>query len=212
MQQIECNFSDENYNLEPEFSQTWKNLREEEKNILKIGKDNEDPSPLSKSLLDILNKSQDMNFENENFHQKVVTELEKQVSQMRKDWLKETENMMKKWNSKLNKQKEIYEQYLSDIRDCYHQDRKNLEDRIKQLQEQEQNLNNNSSISGVSKEMSMMHLVEQLALMANKYSDLKISSNEEITKLKAKITKFGVEKLKQKEINCQLKSELEKWK
>ncbi|CAI2384084.1 unnamed protein product [Moneuplotes crassus] len=150
--------------------------------------DHKEASPLRKSVLDIFNSSRNGDQSAEEIHQEVIQQLEKQLHRMRSDCEEETQAIKDECQKELDEQREKYEQHLKSITECHQVEKTRLEERIQSLQENECSCAGDSYISSASKEMSMFHLTDQLALMANKYSDLKISTNQEILALKAKIS------------------------
>lgn len=93
MQQMKCYFNGKIKHLEYELAQSRINFDQKEINELKTNQILEKRPQLNKSLVDILNKSQNGNLKYENFNEEVITELENQLNQMRKECLNETENM-----------------------------------------------------------------------------------------------------------------------
>jgi hypothetical protein len=138
---------------------------------------------ISKCLLDILNSSREQNIVDEIFHQEVVFQLEKQLSDMRHECLRENENIRTECKRDLYSQKIQYEKYLAEIKQCHNEEKDLLEKRIDDLQNNKRKLVDNSFTSDASRELSMLHLIEQLTLMTEKYSDLKIQTHTEIADL-----------------------------
>jgi hypothetical protein len=215
---VRTHFNSKIKKLEMQLSLSQKAL-ESKKTILNNFKEQlrvESPK-LSKSLLDLLNNSRNGRVEEyESFHQEVVFELEAQLNRMRKECLEEVEEVRRKLKEEIGRQKEKYEGYLKEIKECHQMERTSLENRISRLQAENVELKSNrhpsmdsSFQSDVSKELSMTHLVQQLTEMTSKYSDLKIKSNRDIANIKDKNSQLMTElkDVKEKADKFKLKSD-----
>ncbi|CAI2383211.1 unnamed protein product [Moneuplotes crassus] len=166
--------------------------------------------PLSDSVLELLNSSRSVDKNEQEVHQKVVQELEKQLNKMREEYFKETQNIKDQCQKELDDQKEKYEAHLQEIKQWHQLEKTNLEDRIQRLQDADSSCAGDSYISTTSKEMSVFHLTDQIMSLNNKYSDLKISSSQEIGCLQNKIDNLLEELTKKKEENDTMRERLKK--
>ena len=82
---VKDQYNDRIQSLENKLAQSNESLKEKETILHKMENEKEGNSQLNQSLVDLLNNSRNGNIENDNFHDEVITELEKQLNQMRKD-------------------------------------------------------------------------------------------------------------------------------
>jgi hypothetical protein len=171
--------------LENELHHSRSEVKQKE-SLLKQYKSNMKVPTINTSLMDVLNSTNELNIVDETFHQKVVFRLENQLSDMRHQWIQEDENIRKECSQDLLHQKLQYEKYLAEIKQCYEEEKSLLDERIKNLQGNPVKSVDSSFISdvNVSREVSMLHLTEQLILVTEKYSDLRVQSNIDIAEIK----------------------------
>lgn len=149
-------------------------------------------STASQNLVDLLNSSRSGSAdEQEAIHQDIVHQLECQLEAMQVKCAEETQAMRAQCDADLAYQKERYEAYLREIKQCYQQEREILEEKIRRLQEECQQLGedksgsaDNSISSEISRDAGMVTLVEQFVEVTQKYSDLKVKYNQDLRAIK----------------------------
>jgi hypothetical protein len=183
--QEKSNFNSIVMSLEKELKHSQSKVKKKE-SLLKKYTSNLKVPTINTSLLDVLNSTKELNIIDETFHQDIVFQLEKQLSEMRHECLQENENIRKECNQDLLHQKLQYEKYLAEIKQCYEEEKSLLDERIQNLQDNPMKSVESSFISdvNVSQEVSMLHLTEQLTLVTEKYSDLRVQSNIDIAETK----------------------------
>lgn len=182
LEQIKSNFNLRSMSADDNIKPDQLDINQKESMLRQYSNNLQVPT-INKSLLDILNSSRDQNIVDESFHQEVIFQLEKQLSDMRHKCLRENESIRAECKRDLCNQMLQYERYLAEIKQCHNEEKDLLEKRIEDLQHNLRKSGDNSFTSDASREMSMMHLIEQLTLMTGKYSDLKIQTHTEIADL-----------------------------